>query len=487
MDLSTFGTSLQATLGAHLPSILGGIAILVVGWLVAVAVRAGIRRGLGAAHLNQRFVRSTDQQLDLESGIAAAAFWLILLVTLIGVFNSLNLPLLSGPFESLVGQIVAYVPRLLAGSLLVIIAWLVATALRVVVNKALAATELDDKLSQHAGMQPMSRSVGNMLFWLVVLLFIPAIVGAYDLGGLLEPVKVMVTKALDMLPNVFAAGLIGVVGWILARVLSGLVVNVLTAAGVDRAGEGVGLDDSVKLSRLAGTIVQIFVFVPSLIAALDALKIEAISKPATEMLTELLSAVPNVIAAALILTVTYFVARFAASLVTRLVNGLGFDALPEKMGVAAIFSGSMQPSRIAGVLVLFFAMLFAVVEAANQLEFAQVRDVVTMLIHFAGDVLLGAVILVVGFWLANLAYTAIDRASGERTTGLANVARYAILGLVIAMGLRAMGIADDIVNLAFALTLGAVAVALALSFGLGGRDAAGKQMEHWLRKLRKEP
>ena len=486
MDLSTLGTSLQATLGAHLPSVMGGIAILILGWLIAVAARAGIRRGLGAARLNERVARSTDQRVDLESGIAAGAFWLILLVTLIGVFNSLNLPLLSGPFESLVRQIVEYLPRLLAGTLLVVIVWLVATALRAVVNRALAATELDDKLSRHAGMQPMSRSVGNMLFWLIILLSIPAIVGAYDLGGLLEPVQVMVTKVLDIVPNVFAAAVIGVVGWILARVLSGLVTNVLAAAGVDRAGSRIGLDESIRLSSLVGTIVLIFVFIPSLIAALDALKIEAISKPATQMLGEFLGAVPHLIAAALILTVTYFVARIAANLTTRLVGGLGFDALPEKMGVAGFFSGPMQPSKLAGVLVLFFAMLFAVVEAANQLEFSQVRDVVTMFIHFAGDVLLGAVILVVGFWLANLAYAGIDRAGGERT-GLANVARYAILGLVIAMGLRAMGIADDIVNLAFGLTLGAVAVALALSFGLGGREAAGKQMDHWLKKLRKEP
>ncbi len=72
------------------------------------------------------------------------------------------------------------------------------------------------------------------------------------------------------------------------------------------------------------------------------------------------------------------------------------------------------------------------------------------------------------------------------TTGLGQIARLAILGLVIAMGLRAMNIADDIVSLAFGLTLGAVAVAVALSFGLGGREAAGRQMEHWLSKLRND-
>ena len=100
--------------------------------------------------------------------------------------------------------------------------------------------------------------------------------------------------------------------------------------------------------------------------------------------------------------------------------------------------------------------------------------------------MLGGLILAIGFWLANLAYDAIDKASGEKSTGLAAVARIAILGVVIAMGLRAMGIANEIVQLAFALTFGAVAVAVALSFGLGGRDAAGKLMEHWTARWRRD-
>jgi cytochrome bd-type quinol oxidase subunit 2 len=83
-------------------------------------------------------------------------------------------------------------------------------------------------------------------------------------------------------------------------------------------------------------------------------------------------------------------------------------------------------------------------------------------------VLLGAVILIIGSWLANVAHDAIKRANARHSEGIASIARVAILGLVIAMGLRAMGVADDIVNLAFLLTFGAVAVAMALSFGLGG-------------------
>ena len=485
MDLSSIGSSLEVALKTQLPRILGALAILIIGWIVAVVVRAGIRRVLGMAKLNQRIAENTEQKLDLESGIAAGAFWLIILVTLIGVFNSLDLVLASGPFEVMVKQIAAYLPHLVAGTVLLVVAWLAAIALRGIVNRVLDTSGVDEKLSASAGMQPMRASVGNMLYWLVILLFLPAILDAYDLSGLLEPVRAMVAKTLDMLPNVFAAFVIGFVGWLLGKVLAGLTTNVLAAAGADQGAQRLGLDSRLRISKIVGTIVLIFVFVPALIAALDVLRLEAISRPATDMLGKLMAAVPNIIAAALILAITYYVAKFAAALLARLLAGVGFDTLPEKLGLTSVFAG-VQPSRLVSMLVLIVAMLFATAEAANRLEFTQVRDLVTMFIKFGGNVLLGAVILTLGSWLANVAHAVIMRANTTHSDGLASIARVAILGLVIAMGLRAMGIADDIVNLAFLLTFGAVAVAAALSFGLGGREAAGRQMEYWLSKLRKD-
>ena len=486
MNFSALGTSLQQALGENLLGIVGALGILIIGWIVAVLVRAGLRRLLAFLKVDARITESTGQNMRVEWGLSLGVFWLIMLVTLIGMFNSLDLPLVSGPFELLVGDILGYVPRFVAGTLLLLLAWVVATLLRAGVNRVLTATGLDQKLAAEAGVEQMSKGVSNVLFWLVILLFLPAVLGAYQLGGLLDPVKVMISKGLDMLPNVFAAFVIGFVGWLVGKLLAGLVSNLLAAAGIDKATAHTALPGAVRISRLAGTIVMLFVFIPALIAALDALKIEAISRPATDMLGSLLDSVPNIIAAVLILLITYYVARFAAELLVRLVHGVGADALPEKLGLGEMLSGPTQPSRLAGVLLIFFAMLFATVEAANQLQFTQVRDVVTAFIELGGNIVLGGAVLAIGFWLANLAYAAISRAAGEQSTGLARLARIAILGLVIAMGLRAMGIADDIVNLAFALTFGAVAVAVALSFGLGGREAAGKQMEYWLAKLRKD-
>jgi hypothetical protein len=164
---------------------------------------------------------------------------------------------------------------------------------------------------------------------------------------------------------------------------------------------------------------------------------------------------------------------------------VGSDTLPAKLGLASVFAG-VPPSRLVSMLVLFFAMLFATVEAANRLGFNQVRDVLTLFIRFGANIVLGGTILLIGFWLANVVHSAIRRADTTNSESLAGIARVAILGLVIAMGLRAMGIADEIVDLAFLLAFGAVAVAVALSFGLGGREAAGRQMEHWLAKFRRD-
>lgn len=488
MDFSTLFNSLQGQLGQHLPGILGALVILVGGWFIAVVVRAGLKRLLNAIGVNRHIADSTGQSIDIAGGVSLAAFLIIIVITLIAVFNSLNLNTVSEPFSVLISQIFEYMPRVIGGLVLGIVAFSVATIFKVLTTKALAATTFDEKLSSEAGMEPMSNNIGNVLFWIIILMFLPMVLGTLQLEGLLQPVRGMVDKFLAMLPNIFAAGVIAFVGWIVAKVMRGLVTNILETTGVDNLSQVAGIEEknSIKISGVLGTLVFAFVFIPSLIAALDTLEMDAISEPASDMLSMIFAAIPNILAAGIILTITYYVARFAGNLVTNLLTSVGFNNIPGKLGFSDAFTKTNTPAKLVGKVIIFFALLFATVEAANRLGFDQVSEIVSIFIQFGGDILLGSIILMIGFWLANLTYKAIDKASGKGSSGLANVARVAIIGLVIAMGLRAMGIADDIVNMAFAFTFGAIAVAVALAFGLGGREAAGKQMEYWLKKLRDE-
>ena len=100
---------------------------------------------------------------------------------------------------------------------------------------------------------------------------------------------------------------------------------------------------------------------------------------------------------------------------------------------------------------------------------------------------IGLVILGLGLYLANLAATTIRVSGSGQSTVLATAARAAILILAGAMALRQMNVAEDIINLAFGLLLGAVAVAAAVAFGIGGRDLARQQLERWAGGLRDTP
>jgi hypothetical protein len=470
MDFSTLGDSLTSTFAETIPNLLSAVVILIVGWLVAVVLRALVKKLLGLMKLNTWIENTIDDEVDAEGLVAGALFWIVLLMVLVAFFSVLNLGSVSAPLEALVTKVFDYAPNLIGGGTIALVAWIVASLVRTLTVKALGATTLDDKVATQAGMQPLSANAGNVL-----------------LGGLLDPVQNMVDQILAMLPNIFAALVIGFVGWFVARILRDLVANLLAATGLDRLGDKVGLAEDIQLSNVVGLVVFIFVLVPALIGAINALQIEAISAPATQMLSTFMAAIPKIFAAMVILTVAYFLARFISGLVGNLLHGFGADEMPAKMGLEQMAAGGFQVSKLAGTVVSIFIFLFAAVEASNQLGFEQITDLVTTLIEFAGQILLGTTILIAGFWLASIAYRAIIRVSGPQAGAVAGLARIGILGLVLAMGLRAMGIADDIVNLAFMLVLGAVAVAGALSFGLGGREAAGKQLDYWLKKLRNEP
>ncbi len=86
--------------------------------------------------------------------------------------------------------------------------------------------------------------------------------------------------------------------------------------------------------------------------------------------------------------------------------------------------------------------------------------------------------------MANLAFNVINSSGNPQARILGQVARVAIIALVSAMALQQIGVASDIVNLAFGLLLGAIAVAIALAFGLGGRDIAHEQVREWLNSFK---
>ncbi len=326
----------------------------------------------------------------------------------------------------------------------------------------------------------LSNPIASLLKAFLTIFVLMAVLQHFGMTDVLSPLKEMLNELLSAIPNIIGAGVIGYAGWIIAKIVSQLVGMALTKVDSQIA-EKTGNTD-LKVSAFGSAFIFAGILLPIVVSALGVLNIPAISEPASAMIQNLMAAVPKIIGAAIILLVAYYVAKFVVYMLTGLLDGMGINSLPEKMGVQGIFSPTFTPIKLISGTIMFFSMMAAATAAVNVLEIDIISTIFAKVLEFGGGILIGGVILIVGNFLSSIAHQKL-KASGN--SGLANIARIAIIGLVLAMGLKAMGLADNIVNMAFGFTLGSVAVAIALAFGLGGRDAAKTITTHWASKITK--
>jgi len=235
-----------------------------------------------------------------------------------------------------------------------------------------------------------------------------------------------------------------------------------------------GPDLAKPLATLLKGVMTIFV----LLMALPHFGMDSIVTLLENMIGKITNSIPNILGAGFIIYIGYFVAKIIIDILESFFATAKVDELPEKMGLTSVFSDSFTPTKLFSALIMFFIMLVSITAAVDTLGIETISTIFSKTLEFAGGILTGGIILVIGNFLSQLAY---DNLKNHGSDTLANIARFAILGLVLAMGLKAMGIADHIVNLAFALTLGSVAFAAAVAFGLGGRDAAKTLTEKWIK------
>ncbi len=485
---------LSAVFGPQVFQIAKALAVLVIGWAIALVVRLVVRGALKRTTIDNRLAKwalgdEKGEGFEIERWVAKVVYYVLLLFVLVAFFNTLNLTMVSAPLTSLLNKVFSYIPQVFGALLLLAAAWILATLLRRIIRGALDLAKLDERVGGGAGLedekQPaLSKTLSDSAYWLVYLLFLPTILGTLQLEGLLMPVQSLIDRILTFLPNILAAGVLLAAGWFIARIVQRIVTNLLAAVGVDRLGEKVGLAPALgtkRLSGLLGLIVYVFILIPVLISSLNALGLEAITGPASEMLGSVLDAFPVIFAAGLLLALAYVVGRLVAGLVSTLLAGAGFNNVLARLGLAGegAAGGDRTPSGIVGTLILVAIMLFASIEAAGLLGFESLSVLLSNFIAFAGQVILGLVIFGVGLFLANLASDTVKASSAPQSGLLALAARISIIVLAGAIALRQMGLANEIIELAFGLLLGSIAVAVALAFGLGGRDVAARQIEEW--------
>jgi hypothetical protein len=506
---------------SNLENLLWAVGILLVGLIVSALVSSVVGGLLKKTTIDNRLAAWITGRPEaagspqVEKWISTAVFWIIFIFFLIAFFDRLNLTAVSQPLNTFLNQITGFLPKLAGALIWLGIAWVLATVAKMALSRAMRTFNVDERLNQEVGTASTERplllsdTVANALYWFIFLLFLPLILNSLEMQQALLPVNNLLNQILAAIPKILEAVLIGFVGWLLAMVVRRIVTNLLAAAGADSLGARFGISRTSggqSLSWIVGTIVYVLILIPTAIAALNALDIQAISQPAVAMLNDILSAVPKIFTAALILALAYILGRWVGDLVTNILRGIGFNNVFSWLGVqpkqplrltpsssdpdATILQepevATRTPSEFVGIVVQVGILLFAVVAATDVLGIPALTAIVSGIVLVAGRVLSGLVVFAIGLYLANLAFSLIASSGTRQARLLGQTARIAIIAFVAALALQQMGIGSDIVNLAFGLLLGAIAVGIALAFGLGGREIAADQIREWLASFKQD-
>ncbi len=363
--------------------------------------------------------------------------------------------------------------------LIIILGWFIAGLIRKLIGKVFAKSQIDQKLNNDK--VNIGSLISKLVYYLVMIFVFMLALEKLGMTSVLEPVKDLLKGFTNFIPNIIGASLVGYIGYMLATIVSELVE--LSGETIKKFAPKLKLPENLNLVVILKKIVFIFIFIPLLIVALNILNFEAISAPASDMLQSFFEAIPKILVATLIMIVFVVGGRFLSELVRDLLDSLNVNQVLQKAGLTSL-TGSANIEKLIANVVYAFIVLFGLMTAIDKLEFTKLSEMMSTIVTLGGNILFGLIILAVGNWIANIASK--NFLKSDDNPFIANIIRIAILAIFLAIGLRRMGIADDIINLAFGITLGAVALTVVLSFGLGGREAAGKQMEKILDKFNKK-
>ena len=375
------------------------------------------------------------------------------------------------------GLVQAWGMKIGAAVLIVIVTHFIAKAVQWALARIIDRIPVFSNHRSETG-ESIGHQVSSLAYWLVWLVGLVAALAPLGLDQVVAPINNLTSNVFAFVPNLLGAGLILGFGFLLATIARKVIEAALSAMNLDalfaRLQPGETSLSGVSIAKGCGLAAYVLIIIPVATAALEALGLKSLSEPLVAILQSVALFLPKLVAGALILIIGYLIARHVGNWVERLLDAMGLDSAMESSG---LLPRGVLASKVAGKIAYIAILLAAAIAAMDVLEIPSLEGMLGELMALGGHVLFGSLIIVVGMLLARFLRRIADT-SGDGGFVPAMI-HYAIIALATAMGLRFMGLANEIVNLAFGLILGSAAVACAVAFGLGGRATAHKLLERW--------
>ena len=398
---------------------------------------------------------------------------------------------------NVLNEILLFIPHLLKAVLLLLVAWVIATLVKKVIEKLLMKTNVDRQLSK--GKTPADpaygkdrvKDIAKIAYFFVFLFFLPSIFDILGLSAISNPISNMFNSVLAFVPNLLGATVIAVIGYFVAKLLKDLSYTFLRTVNVDKWFNKVkpkgsqadfDLEDKDTLASVLSKVVFGLVLIPVITSALGALNINTLTEPILVVLNQVMLMLPNVLVAVVLVVIGYFIASFVAQLLEDLLRGMGINNVFSM--VSEDSSVHFDLAKVIGKIVQVLIVLFITVEALSVLKLDVLNTIGASLIAYLPLLLSGLLIIGGGILAGYLVEGLINKYA--KSPYSAAIAKYIIIIFAVFMTLEQIQFASTIVNIAFLLVLGGLSAAFALAFGLGGRDFADRQLKKFEDKVEKE-
>jgi len=214
-----------------------------------------------------------------------------------------------------------------------------------------------------------------------------------------------------------------------------------------------------------------------------------IVEPIRQMLTKIMAYLPVLLGALIILIVGWIAAKIIRWIVDGALKAIRFDTLADKAGISKVLmKGDLKITArmVISGLVYWLVIIMVLVMVVNALGLPKASDVLASLFAYVPKVIAALFVLVVAMFLASFVSGIVRIAAGNaklpKPEMLAGVSRWAIIIFAATIALSELGIGTLLVTTTFNIILGGIVLALALAFGLGGKDAAAKYLEELKQK-----
>ncbi len=390
----------------------------------------------------------------------------------------------KGIFDS----ILAGVPDFIVAILLAVLAWIVAVFVKKIIVKLGTKTKLPNRFVKlHAvkdeeGGRELLKTLGSLGFLIVFLLMIPAVFDRLGMQSVSAPISAMISSALTYLPNLLGAGLVLFIGYLLSKIAKEVVIGIAKAAGVDKLANKFNseTEQESSLSELLGTIVFAIIIIPTVIMALQILKLHAVSEPAIAMLSSIFAVIPNIIVCIIMIMLGLFIAKIVGQIAKGFFVNARVDRMAEHKHFKVLFSKSKPSDMFTGIIKFVIIAIFAF-QAISVLNLSVLSNISAAILIYAPNVIAAILILLVAYFAASFISSIVGNISNSKF--MAAITKAVIYIFAIFMTLSQLRLAQDIVMIAFMFIAGAIALAFVIAFGLGGRDFAKNQLSKFDKKL----